>query len=83
MSALNVAHTRPGLWKVTFANPHVNLVDPANDAFVDDLASEIAGYDRQALADAKALVDRVSLPADADLVEAYQTFFRSVARLAA
>jgi hypothetical protein len=35
------------------------------------------------LAEAKALIDRATLPADADLVSAYETFFDSAARLAA
>jgi enoyl-CoA hydratase/carnithine racemase len=47
---------------------------------VNELASKIAGYDRRAIAEAKALVDQQTLPTDADLVTAYQTFFASVAR---
>jgi enoyl-CoA hydratase/carnithine racemase len=47
---------------------------------VNELASKIAGYDRRVIAEAKALVDQQTLPTDADLVTAYQTFFASVAR---
>jgi hypothetical protein len=35
------------------------------------------------LGEAKALIDRATLPAEADLVTAYKTFFDSVARRAA
>jgi enoyl-CoA hydratase/carnithine racemase len=59
------------------------LPDGELDGFVETLSGEIAGYDRQALAGAKALVDSTTLPADTDLVTAYKAFFGSVARLAA
>jgi enoyl-CoA hydratase/carnithine racemase len=58
------------------------LPDADLEAFVDKFAADVAGYDRQTLADAKALIDHTTLPADGDLVTAYQAFFRSVARLA-
>lgn len=35
------------------------------------------------LAEAKGLVDRITLPDDAHLVDAYETFFHSTARLVA
>jgi enoyl-CoA hydratase/carnithine racemase len=59
------------------------LPDAELEAFVDQLAGELAGLDRRVLADAKALIDRATLPADADLVNAYDTFFASAARLVA
>jgi enoyl-CoA hydratase/carnithine racemase len=59
------------------------LPDAELNGFVEKLAGEIAGFDHQALTEAKALVDRATLPADPDLVAAYETFFASVARLAA
>lgn len=58
------------------------LPDVELDVFVDELAEEIAGYDRRTLADAKALLDRATLPSDAELLSAYEAFFGSVARLA-
>jgi enoyl-CoA hydratase/carnithine racemase len=58
------------------------LPDAELDAFVDDLAAELAGRDRVTVAEAKALVDRATLPPEADLATAYDTFFASVARLA-
>ena len=58
------------------------LPDGELDEFVAKLASEIAGFDRQVLAEAKALINGVTLPTDADLVTAYQAFFASAARLA-
>jgi enoyl-CoA hydratase/carnithine racemase len=59
------------------------LPDAELEEFVEKLAGEIAGFDRQVLGEAKGLVDRATLPADTDLVTAYETFFASVARLAA
>jgi enoyl-CoA hydratase/carnithine racemase len=53
--------------------------DDELDAFVERLATDVASYDRQTLADAKALVDRATSPEHTDLVIAYD-FFRSVAR---
>jgi enoyl-CoA hydratase/carnithine racemase len=57
--------------------------DAELDAFVARLAGRLAGLDRRVLADAKALIDEATLPADADLVTAYDSFFASAARLAA
>jgi enoyl-CoA hydratase/carnithine racemase len=56
------------------------LPDAELDEFVDGLASELAGLDRRVLADAKALINGTTLPADAELVTAYDTFFASAAR---
>jgi enoyl-CoA hydratase/carnithine racemase len=56
--------------------------DAELDAYVDELAGRLAGFDRRTLADAKALVDRSTLPAQAELVEAYEAFFASAARRA-
>jgi enoyl-CoA hydratase/carnithine racemase len=53
--------------------------DAELDAYVDELAGRLAGFDRRTLADAKALVDRSTLPAQAELVEAYEAFFASAA----
>jgi enoyl-CoA hydratase/carnithine racemase len=59
------------------------LPDAELDDFVERLAEQLAGLDRRVLADAKALVDRATLPAEADLVTAYETFFASAGRLVA
>jgi enoyl-CoA hydratase/carnithine racemase len=59
------------------------LPDAELDGFVEELAGELTGLDRRVLAEAKALIDRTTLPADADLVSAYETFFDSAARLVA
>jgi enoyl-CoA hydratase/carnithine racemase len=56
------------------------LPDAELDDHVAAFAGEIAGYDRRALAEAKALIDRTTLPPDADLVTAYEAFFSSTAR---
>jgi enoyl-CoA hydratase/carnithine racemase len=44
------------------------------DAFVNRLASSIAGYDRQALMQAKALINSTTLPSDPNLVAENQAF---------
>jgi enoyl-CoA hydratase/carnithine racemase len=59
------------------------LPDADLDGFVAKLAGEIAGLDRQVLGDAKALIDRATLPAEVDLVTASNAFFESAARRAA
>jgi enoyl-CoA hydratase/carnithine racemase len=58
------------------------LPDAELDGHVAALADELARLDRETLANAKALVDRATLPADADLLAAYEAFFASAARLA-
>ena len=58
------------------------LPDEELDGFVEKLAREIAGYDRRTLAEAKALIDRATLPANGDLVAAYGAFLASAGRLA-
>ena len=79
MPALAVARAETQ-WRITLDNPPVNLVDPEMILELQ-LAGELAGLDRRVLADAKALIDRATLPAEADLVNAYQAFFESAARL--
>jgi enoyl-CoA hydratase/carnithine racemase len=71
------AATAAGWGLVNRAVPDAEL-----DAYVDELAGRLAGFDRRTLADAKALVDRSTLPAQAELVEAYEAFFASAARRA-
>jgi enoyl-CoA hydratase/carnithine racemase len=56
------------------------IPDADLDGFVAGLARQIAGYDRRALAEAKALVDRATLPTHEDLTTAYEAFFSSAAR---
>jgi len=57
--------------------------DAELDGFVAALADDLARLDRRTLAEAKRLVDRATLPGDAELVSAYEAFFASAARLAA
>jgi enoyl-CoA hydratase/carnithine racemase len=47
------------------------LPDADLDAFVDAMAGRLASFDRQALATAKSMVNRATLPPDADLVAAF------------
>jgi enoyl-CoA hydratase/carnithine racemase len=48
------------------------LPDAELDAFVDATAARLASFDRQALATAKSMVNRATLPPDADLVAAFR-----------
>jgi enoyl-CoA hydratase/carnithine racemase len=59
------------------------LPDAELDAFVDALARRIASFDRQAIVDTKQLVDRASLPPDAESQAGWDTFITSVQRPAA
>lgn len=54
------------------------LPDAELDAFVDATVARLASFDRQALATAKAMVNRATLPPDADLVAAYGQFVDSL-----
>jgi len=56
------------------------LPDAGLDGFVDDLAGRIAGFDRRALAETKALINVATLPTHNTQTDAYQAFFASVAR---
>src|SRR6266700_5301319 len=54
------------------------LPDAELDDFVDTMAARLASFDRTSLATAKSMVNRASLPPDADLVAAYGEFARSL-----
>ena len=54
------------------------LADAELDAFVDAMVARLASFDRKALAKAKAMVNRATLPPDADLVAAYGEFSDSL-----
>jgi enoyl-CoA hydratase/carnithine racemase len=55
------------------------LPDNELDPFVDALAARLSGFDKQALAGAKAQVNRATLPPDADLLAAYAEYSQSLA----
>jgi enoyl-CoA hydratase/carnithine racemase len=55
-----------------------SLPDAELDAFVDAMASRLASFDRGAVATAKAMVNRATLPPDADLATAYHQFLASL-----
>jgi len=59
------------------------LPDAELDAFVDRFARRLAGFDKQAIASAKKLVDAVSLPEDAVFPQALAAYFETVQRPAA
>ncbi|WP_234826247.1 enoyl-CoA hydratase/isomerase family protein [Sinorhizobium meliloti] len=50
------------------------------DPFVDALAARISGFDRQAIADTKRLVDFASLPSDPEIGAGWDAFISSVQR---
>ena len=50
------------------------------DPFVDALATRISGFDRQAVADTKRLVDFASLPSDPEIGAGWDAFISSVQR---
>lgn len=54
------------------------LPDAELDAFVDSIVARLASFDRTALASAKAMINRATLPPDADLVAAYGEFAHSL-----
>jgi enoyl-CoA hydratase/carnithine racemase len=59
------------------------LPDAELDSFVDALATRIASFDKQAIADTKRLVDVASLPPDKEIAPEWDAFISSVARPAA
>lgn len=60
-----------------------SLPDAELDAFVDALATRIASFDKQAIAETKRLVDVNSLPPDAEIVPEWDAFLAAVGRPAA
>jgi enoyl-CoA hydratase/carnithine racemase len=54
------------------------LPDAELDAFVDAIVARLASFDRASLASAKAMINRATLPPDADLVAAYGEFAHSL-----
>lgn len=54
------------------------LPDDELDVFVDGIVARLASFDRAALASAKSMVNRATLPPDADLVAAYGEFSESL-----
>lgn len=59
------------------------LPDAELDAFVDGLARRIASFDKQAIADTKNLINRASMPPDAEMQPGWDAFITSVQRPAA
>lgn len=57
-----------------------SLPDAELDAFVDALATRIASFDKQAIADTKRLVNLNSLPADAEIAPEWDAFIASLGR---
>jgi enoyl-CoA hydratase/carnithine racemase len=57
-----------------------SLPDADLDDFVDALATRIASFDKEAIAETKRLVHRSSLPADAEIAPEWDAFLASLAR---
>src|ERR1700678_571603 len=60
-----------------------SLPDADLDAFVNRLATRIASFDKQAIAETKRLVDLNSLPSDAEIAPEWEAFTASLGRPAA
>ena len=60
-----------------------SLPDAELDSFVDALATRIASFDKQAIAETKRLVNLNSLPPDAEIAPEWGAFLASVQRPAA
>jgi enoyl-CoA hydratase/carnithine racemase len=56
------------------------LPDAELDGFVDALATRIASFDQQAIADTKKLIDLASMPPDAEMQPGWDAFITSVQR---
>lgn len=56
------------------------LPDAELDGFVEALATRIASFDQQAIADTKTLVDLASMPPDTEMQTGWDTFITSVQR---
>jgi enoyl-CoA hydratase/carnithine racemase len=56
------------------------LPDAELDDFVEALATRIASFDKQAIADTKHLVNMASLPSDADIAPEWDAFLASLGR---
>jgi len=54
------------------------LPDAELDSFVDAMAARLASFDKASLASAKALINRATLPPEADLVAAFSEFAKSL-----
>jgi len=73
----------PGLLAERYGYVNRALPDAELDAFVDRFARRLAGFDKQAIASAKRLVDAVSLPDDAVFPQSLAAYFETVQRPAA
>ena len=54
------------------------LPDAELDAFVEAMVARLASFDRQAIATAKAMINRSTLPPSTDLIDAYHGFANSL-----
>ena len=59
-----------------------SLPDAELDAFVDAMATRIASFDKQAIAETKRLVDVASLPSDAEIAPEWDAFLAALNRTA-
>lgn len=54
------------------------LPDAELDGFVSAMAARLASFDKTSLATAKAMINRATLPPEADLVAAFHDFAKSL-----
>ncbi len=70
----------PGNLAERYGSVNRAIPDAEFEAFVDAYAERIAGFEKQTLIEAKAFIDRDTLPDDAEFPPALKAFFTSAAR---
>src|SRR5208282_176303 len=73
----------PGELAALYGYVNRSLPDAELDGFVDELATRIATFDKDAIRESKRLVDVASLPPDSEIVPEWDAFLASVKRPAA
>ena len=90
---IHLTRRSPAYWRVTIDNPPINVMGPEMvrqfqeviadlDAFVEALATRIAGFDKWAIANTKRLVN-TRLPPDVELGAGWDACIASLGRPAA
>ncbi len=80
LEVLLTANDIPGDLAERYGYVNRSFPDSELDAFVDALATRIASFDKQAIAETKRLVDVASLPPDAEIAPEWDAFMASLNR---
>lgn len=78
LEVLLTANDIPGELAERYGYVNRSFPDAELDGFVDALATRIASFDKQAIAETKRLVDVASLPPDAEIVPEWDAFLASL-----